>query len=76
MPALKERAVARNDTAVKIESDIVRQARTIANRRNITVAEYLSEILRAIVAKDYRQAVQEMAAEIDAPKRKPKGGDQ
>ena len=74
MPALKERVVARNDTAVKIESDIVRQARTIASRRNITVAEYLSEILRATVAKDYRQVVQEMAAEIDIPKRK-KGGE-
>ena len=76
MPAVKERVreVARNDTAVKIETEIVRQARTIASRRNITLAEYLSDILRQTVAKDYRQVVQEMAAEIDAPKRK-KGGD-
>lgn len=75
MPAIAERVkqVARNDTAVKIETDIVRQARTIADRRRITVAEYLSEILRTPVARDYRQVVQEMAAEIDAPRRKPKG---
>jgi hypothetical protein len=66
------RQMARNDTAVKIDTVIVRQARTIADRRRITVAEYLSEILRDTVAKDYRQVVQEMAAEIDSPRRKPK----
>jgi hypothetical protein len=66
----KPRQMARNDTAVKIETDIVRQARLIAARRNITVAEYLSEILRATVVKDYRQAVRDMAAEIDSPKQK------
>jgi soluble cytochrome b562 len=77
MPALKERVreVARNDTAVKIETEIVRQGRTIAARRNITLAEYLSDILRSTVAKDYREVVQQMAAEIDTPRRKPKGGD-
>jgi hypothetical protein len=66
----RPRQMARNDTAVKIETDIVRQARTIAGPRNITVAESLSEILRTTVTEDYRQVVQEMAAEIDAPKRK------
>jgi hypothetical protein len=66
--------MARNDTAVKIETSIVRKARTIADRRNITVAEYLSGLLRDSVDKDYRLVVQEMAAEIDASKLKPKGG--
>lgn len=72
---VRERVMARNDTAVKIETSIVRKARTIADRRSITVAEYLSELLRDNVDRDYRQVVQEMAAEIEPPKRKPKGSE-
>ena len=43
----------RNDLAVKIEADIVRKARTMCNWRDITVAEYLSNLLRAAVERDF-----------------------
>lgn len=71
----------RNDTSVKIDIEVVKQARIVATHRNTTVAEYLTELLRAAVARDYRAAIQEMAQDVSEPPgapapsgRRPKGG--
>ena len=53
----------RDDTAVKIATAIYRQARQVAARRDIPIAEYLSGLLRGPVADDYRRMVLEMAQE-------------
>ena len=56
-----------NDVVVKLEKDVVDAARLVAAHRGVTMAEYLSTLLRPLVLRD--QA--EMAKEILAPK-KPK----
>jgi hypothetical protein len=67
MTALKEpvmpRKPKRDDTAVKVENAIYRQARQVAAHRGIPIAQYLSELLRGPVAEDYRRMVTEMAQE-------------
>lgn len=50
----------RNDTAVKIESEIARQAKTMCSYRDITIAEYLSEILRGPVSRDFEKFRKEL----------------
>jgi hypothetical protein len=57
----------RNDQAVKVDAEIVKQAKIVATHRGVTVAEYLSETLRGVVAKDYREAIGRMASEMPAP---------
>jgi hypothetical protein len=42
---------------VKIERDIITKARMIAADRGISLARYLSESLRMIVARDWGQVV-------------------
>ncbi len=44
--------VRRNDTAAKIDSGVVADAKIVAAFRGITLAEYLSEILRPTVSRD------------------------
>lgn len=57
--------VKRDDTAVKVDTDVVKQARIVATHRGITVAEYLSGLLRNLVATDYRSSLAEMARGIE-----------
>ena len=62
--------VARNDVPVKLDADIVRKAKhVVINRRatskGLTLAEYLSALLKPLVDRDYD-------AEFNQPKR-PKG---
>lgn len=61
--------VARNDVPVKLDADVVRLAKhVVINRRaaqkGLTLAEYLSGLLRPLVERDYE-------AEFKA---RPKGG--
>jgi len=63
--------VARNDVAVKLDADIVRKAKHVvinrrASQKGLTLAEYLSELLKPLVERDYD-------AEFNQSKR-PKGG--
>jgi hypothetical protein len=44
----------RDDTAAKIDASIVRDAKIVAAYRDITLAEYLSELLRPLVARDLK----------------------
>lgn len=45
----------RNDVSVKIDAKIVEEAKLVALLRRTTLAEYLSEILRGPVKKDYNK---------------------
>jgi hypothetical protein len=42
----------RNDVSVKLDARVARDAKLVATYRGISVAEYISEVLRPIVAKD------------------------
>ena len=43
----------RDDVAVKLDRGIVARARYVADLRGVTLAEYLSEAVRAIVDRDF-----------------------
>lgn len=62
----------RNDRAVKVEAEIIRKAQTICAYRVITLAEYLSEILRPVVERDFEQFSQELASQAPQPPKKPR----
>ena len=52
-PAVLEREmVRRNDTAAKIDAEVVADAKIVAAFRGVSLAEYLSEILRPAVTRD------------------------
>lgn len=50
----------RNDRAVKVEAEIVRKAQTICSFREITLAEYLSNILRPVVDREFEKFKREL----------------
>jgi hypothetical protein len=41
--------MARNDVSVKLDAQVAKEARLVATNRGVTMAEYISEILRPIV---------------------------
>jgi hypothetical protein len=71
-PALASPVMARNDVNVRLDAEVVSEAKMVAASRNITLAEYLSEILRPIVHRDLEgETARRMGG---APKaRRPKG---
>lgn len=46
----------RDDVVVKIDKRIAAKARFVASDRNIPAAEYLSDLLRALVDRDFEKA--------------------
>ncbi|MGZ3388385.1 MAG: hypothetical protein ACXVB2_00125 [Isosphaeraceae bacterium] len=46
----------REDIVVKLNRAVAADARWIAEKRGISMAEYLTEALRPIVARDFQQA--------------------
>ncbi len=50
----------RNDKAVKIARDLAIKAKVIAEAKGITIAEYLTSLLRPHVEKDWPRAVQQL----------------
>ncbi|HEU5116816.1 MAG TPA: hypothetical protein VFT74_09095 [Isosphaeraceae bacterium] len=52
--------VKRDDIAVKIERTLVDKARLVAARRGTTLAQYLSDLLRGPVEKDFVKTVREL----------------
>jgi hypothetical protein len=46
----------RDDVVVKIDRGVAAQARYVADNRKITMAEYLTEALRAVVKRDFDRA--------------------
>jgi hypothetical protein len=59
----KKKGPRRDDQAVKIERAIAQQAKFIADRRDLTLGEYLSELLRADVRRDWEKEVKKMSEE-------------
>jgi hypothetical protein len=50
----------RDDVAVKIDRTLADKARFAASRRGITLAEYLTGLLRQSVERDFAKALREM----------------
>ena len=60
----------RDDVAVKIDRTIVTMARFIANKRAISVAKLLSDLLEGPVNEQYAKLVLESQAELKKPKKR------
>lgn len=74
MPKRKD-APKRDDVPVRVDASVVRDARLVAAHRDVTLAEYVSDALREIVARDLREVEQDLAARhAKAPKPKRGGG--
>ena len=58
----------RNDEAVKIDSETVRQGRIVAAIRGISLAQLFSELLAEPVRQLYAAAIKKEAADVDAPR--------
>jgi hypothetical protein len=67
----------RNDVPVKIDAEVIRVAKIAAAYRELSLAEYLSERLRPIVAEDVQRSHAEYPylgkPKTEAPKRKAGG---
>ena len=49
----------REDEPVRVHKEIVRRIKAISGFRGISMSEYLTEILRPIVAKDFEELARE-----------------
>jgi hypothetical protein len=56
----------RDDVSVKIDATIHKRAKLIAASRDIPLAQYLSDLLRAPVSRDWQKLHQQMSDEADA----------
>jgi hypothetical protein len=54
---------ARRDVTVKIAADLAKDAKIVAAFRDLSLAEYLSETLRPLVAGDLKKELLERSAE-------------
>ena len=45
----------RDDIAVKLDRNVAARRRYIAEKRSMSLAEYLTELVRPMVAKDFQQ---------------------
>jgi hypothetical protein len=45
----------RNDVTVKVDAEVVATAKMVAASREVSLAEYLSEVLRPLVKRDLDQ---------------------
>lgn len=51
----------RNDVAVKIDAEIIGKAKHVVLARDITLAEYLSDLLRGPVDRDFNKEMKRLA---------------
>lgn len=73
MVALAECDMARrNDVAVKLDMEVVRDAKVVASFKTQSLAEYLSELIRPLVERDLKAEYAKRMAPSETPK-KPKG---
>jgi hypothetical protein len=54
---------------VRIDSSVASMARRVADYRGLKIREYLSEILRPVVLRDYKETNQLIDAEIEKKKK-------
>jgi hypothetical protein len=79
IPATAERPMAarkrseRDDVAVKIDRRIALKAKMVASERGITMAEYISEMIRSAVERDFAKTVSDISGNAGGPRRKAKG---
>jgi hypothetical protein len=69
---LEETLVKRNDVQVKVDAQVATHARMVAAARGITIAEYVSELLRPLVLRDLEI---ETKRQLKGPACKTKGDD-
>lgn len=70
--ALLERPMAkRNDVAVKIDAEVIAEAKMVAASRETTLADYLSELIRPLVRRDLQA---ETDKRLSGPSDRPDGG--
>lgn len=55
----------RDDVAVKIDAKVYRKAKVVAAARGITIAEYVTDVCRPTVERDYQRMVRQMANDED-----------
>jgi hypothetical protein len=53
----------RDDVTVKIDRGIVSRAKMVASARNVPLAEYLSELIRSPVARDFAKEMRRIESE-------------
>jgi hypothetical protein len=53
---------------VRIDRDLAKMARAVANHRGMQLAEYVSGLIRPTVTKDYRRTLQELEQEVEPDK--------
>ncbi len=56
-------------TTTKVKVDVLRHARMIANYRNVTLFDFIDEILRVAVDREYDKMIREMTRQRDSGKR-------
>jgi hypothetical protein len=57
----KPSEIKRNDTVVKVDCEVIDDARKVAALREMTLAEYLTEIVRPIARRDLQAEAQRFA---------------
>lgn len=70
-PTLERPMVRRNDVAVKIDADIVRKAKIVAAYKEVSLAQYLSEVLGPTVDRDLKEHSRRELEGEAKPKRTP-----
>jgi len=48
---------------VRIDRDLAKMARAVANHRGVQLTEYVSSLIRPAITKDYRRTLQELESE-------------
>lgn len=75
MSAPSEQAVARDDVTVKMDAQTIRKAKMVAAALGITLAEYLTEIVRPIVDRNLEEQTRKFLGKSElapSPKKRPK----
>jgi hypothetical protein len=57
----------RDDKAVKIDRSVAMKAKLVADTRRMSVAEYLSELLRGPVERDWQKAARQLGLNREEP---------
>lgn len=52
---MEEAVVKRNDVNVRLDSEVVTDAKMVASAKGVTLAGYLSELLRPLVRRDLEE---------------------
>jgi hypothetical protein len=69
-PTLDRKMARRQDAAVKMDAEVLRKAKIVASFKDITLAEYLSELVRPLVERDLQEQSRRALGEETKPKGK------